>query len=291
MQLIFILCLAMFFIAIVGAFWALFTKQGGLSSLLFLVSAVSFVGAVAGKMFVVVPTSTVGVVTSFGQVETSLPEGLHFVAPWKTVYAVDVSTSVASAKNSEAASKDMQKVHSDITVNFYVIPNEADKLFKQNPSLTYKESFVIPILYEVFKAVVATHTAEELLSKRDEVSAQISQLLNQKLKQYHIAVQSVQMVNFGFSAEFDKAIEEKVTASQRSATAQRNLEKVQFEAQQRIVQAEAEAKAIKIQAEAIDKQGGIGYVQLKAVEKWDGKLPQVSGGSTPFINLNTFPAK
>ncbi len=230
MQLIFMLCLAMFFIAIVGAFWALFTKQGGLSSLLFLVSAVSFVGAVAGKMFVVVPTSTVGVVTSFGQVETSLPEGLHFVAPWKTVYPVDVSTSVASAKNSEAASKDMQKVHS-------------------------------------------------------------SQLLNQKLKQYHIAVQSVQMVNFGFSAEFDKAIEEKVTASQRSATAQRNLEKVQFEAQQRIVQAEAEAKAIKIQAEAIDKQGGIGYVQLKAVEKWDGKLPQVSGGSTPFINLNTFPAK
>ena len=48
-----------------------------------------------------------------------------------------------------------------------------------------------------------------------------------------------------------------------------------------------EAEAIKIQAEAITQQGGRDYVNLKAVEKWDGKLPtqMIPNATMPFINL------
>ena len=69
-----------------------------------------------------------------------------------------------------------------------------------------------------------------------------------------------------------------------------NLEAEKFKAQQKIVAAEATARAIKIQAEAITQQGGKDYVQLKAVEKWNGVLPtqMIPGSSVPFVNLTGF---
>ena len=63
-------------------------------------------------------------------------------------------------------------------------------------------------------------------------------------------------------------------------------DRIRVEAQQKIAMAEAEARTIQIQAQAIKEQGGAEYVQLKAIEKWNGELPQVNGGATPFINFN-----
>jgi uncharacterized membrane protein YqiK len=61
---------------------------------------------------------------------------------------------------------------------------------------------------------------------------------------------------------------------------------VKIDAEKKIAMAEAEAETIRIQANAIRAQGGSEYVQLKAIEKWDGKLPQYNGGgAVPFINI------
>lgn len=240
------------------------------------------------SMFTVVPASTVGVQSTFGRVHTDvLAEGAHFVAPWVRVHEVPISTTMASAEKSEAGSRDLQSVHANITVNYHVEAASARELYILNPSLNYEAQFVVPAIYETFKAVVAGYTAEELVTKRAEVSANISRALNSKLSLYHISVQNINLVNFGFSRAFDAAIEEKVTASQKSETAKRNLERVKYEAEQRIAQAEGEAKAIAIQAAAIEKQGGAAYTQLKAIEKWDGKLPtyMTSDAATPFVSI------
>ena len=80
----------------------------------------------------------------------------------------------------------------------------------------------------------------------------------------------------------------KVTAEQNALAAKNKLEQVRFEAEQRISQAKGEAEAIRIQAQAITQQGGKDYVQLKAIEKWSGKLPDVMipGATIPFLNLD-----
>ena len=51
--------------------------------------------------------------------------------------------------------------------------------------------------------------------------------------------------------------------------------------------AQADAEAIKIQAQAINSQGGADYVALQAIGKWNGVLPvqMIPGGAVPFINL------
>ena len=94
-------------------------------------------------------------------------------------------------------------------------------------------------------------------------------------------LKSIQVVN----AEYQKAIEQKVISTQATLKADQDLQRIKIEAQQAIAKAEGEAKAIAIQAQAIQNQGGAQYVQLKAIEKWDGNLPNVMSGAMPFINV------
>ena len=238
--------------------------------------------------FTAVPASHQAVVTTFGKVSHEvLPEGAHLILPWQKAHNVYMGMDVAAATKAEAGSKDLQSVTADLTANYSVEPKNARDLYQLIPSLSYEQAFVVPAMFEVFKGVVAQYTADELITKRQEISAAITKALDARLAQYHINIQSVNLINFAFSRSFNAAIEEKVTASQKAATAQRNLERVRYEADARIAQAEGEAKAISIQAAAIEKQGGAAYTQLKAIEKWDGKLPQymTSGTATPFLSI------
>lgn len=242
----------------------------------------------AFSAFTTVSASHVAVVTTFGKVSPELlSEGAHFIAPWSRTREIYLGQQRVDAAKSDAGSKDLQSVHADLVVNFVVDPNKARELYVSNPTLTYADLLLQPATYETFKAVVAQYTAEELVTKRQEVSAAIATNLQQRMRQYHLIVQNVNLVNFGFSKAFDAAIEEKVTANQKAATAENNLKRTKFEAEQRIAQAEGEAKAIAIQSAAVEKSGGQGYVQLQAISKWDGKLPQyVTGGTAmPFVQI------
>lgn len=253
----------------------------GANLLVFLL--ISFIAALT-----FVPTSNVGVVKTFGKVSpTTLSEGVSMILPWQNYSSVYIGMDALTTSKAEAASRDLQVVHAELLTNFHVDPSMAKELYQQIPSLNYKNDFVNPAIYEMFKAVVAQYTAEELIEKRSEVSNLITKSLNEKLRQYHITVMSVNLTNFGFSKSFDEAIEEKVTALQRAATAENDLKRKKFEAEQRIVQAKGEAEAIRIQAQAIANVGGADYVQLQAIGKWDGKMPQyVTGGQAlPMIGV------
>jgi regulator of protease activity HflC (stomatin/prohibitin superfamily) len=126
-----------------------------------------------------------------------------------------------------------------------------------------------------------------LITKRDEVRELITLKLEDKLTQRGLIINDVNIINFKFSEEFDRAIEQKVKAEQEALKAEKDLERVKFEAQQQIESSKAEAEKIRIQAEAITKQGGAEYVKLQWIQKWDGKLPStmLNEGSNMLINL------
>jgi regulator of protease activity HflC (stomatin/prohibitin superfamily) len=104
---------------------------------------------------------------------------------------------------------------------------------------------------------------------------------------FNITVSNISLVNFGFSPEYQKAIEAKVISVQQTAKAQQDLERIKVEAASRIAQADGEAKAIAIQAAAIQSNGGENYVKLQWIEKWDGKLPTtvLGGDSKTLMNI------
>lgn len=283
----FMLSILFLVIFVLGLIISLFLPHAAKIRLISFISLGISIIAFGFSAFTVVNVSRVGIQSTFGKVSNQvLNEGAHFIAPWVDVTEVLVSSQQASTR-SEAASKDMQVVFAGITLNYSVDPGKARELYSITPRLDYEKQFVEPAMHEVFKAIVARYTAEELVTKRTEVSDAIIKDLQSKLSKYYISVNNLNIVEFNFSKSFNLAIEEKVTATQKALTAERDLERAKFVAQQRVEQARGEAEAIRIQSEAITKNGGAEYVKLQAIQKWDGKLPQYSlGNSTPILNLN-----
>lgn len=238
------------------------------------------------QSFTVVTAGHSGVQVTLGTVNpVPLTEGIHFVNPISSVKDVDVRLQRGELKNSSASTKDLQVVHTDIVVNYRLNANQTAHIYKDF-GLDLDSKLLAPAMNEAFKAVTAHFNSEELITKRDIVSAEIKQELQEKVGKYGIDINEISLVNFGFSPEYQKSIEAKVIATQEKLKAEQDLQRIQVEAKSRIAQAEGEAKAISIQAQAIQSNGGAQYVQLQAIDRWDGKLPYYMGsGAVPFVNI------
>jgi regulator of protease activity HflC (stomatin/prohibitin superfamily) len=239
------------------------------------------------ESFTVVPAGHVGVQVTLGEVNpTPLSEGVHFVNPFSSVKNVEVRVVKAELKGSSAGTKDLQVVHTDIVVNYRIAGQQAAHMYKEF-GLDLENKILLPSANEAFKAVTAHYTSEELVTKRGEVSKTIHETLQEKVAKYGLTVSEISLVNFGFSGEYQKAIEQKVIATQQKQKAEQDLERIKVEAASRIAQAEGEAKAIAIQAQAIQSNGGQQYVQLQWIEKWDGKMPNtvVNGSQGMMLNV------
>lgn len=265
--------------AVVGGF--IFSQR----TLGVVVGAIAFTIAFVFECFTIVPPGHVGVQVTMGTVNpVALSAGVNFVNPISSVRNVEIRVKRADLKEAQAGTKDLQSVHTDIVIQYNLSPQKVPTIYSQF-GLNVDDKILGPGVNEAFKAVTAHYNSEELITKRDQVSAEILNHVRAKVAPFDIDVQGISLVNFGFSPEYQKAIEAKVIATQQKQKAEQDLERIKVEAQSRIAQAEGEAKAIAIQASAIQNQGGAAYVQLKAIEKWDGNLPNVMSGAMPFINV------
>lgn len=236
-----------------------------------------------------VPTGYVGIRTQFGAVTGApLQAGLQFKLPFiQSIEIMDIKIQKIEAQ-AFAASKDLQTVTSKIAVNFSVDPSKAIELYK-NVGINYKAVIIEPAVQEVVKMATAQFTAEELIAKRSEVSQKMTKFLSDKISKKGILINDFNVLNFDFSNDFNKAIEQKQVAQQQALKASQDLERIKIEAEQKIVQAKAEAESLRIQKQEITadllKLREIEN-QTKAIEKWDGKLPNYTGNGTPFINVS-----
>lgn len=231
-----------------------------------------------------------GVVTRFGEYKRTLEPGLHFKSPIaekRTKFEVRTQKVEAEASS---ASQDLQMVETTIALNFNIDPSKVSEVYA-DVRTDYMEIIILPSIQEAVKASTAQFNAEALITKRPNVRDTIVEFLVERLSKRGIVVTDVSIVDFQFSEEFDKAIEAKVTAEQRALEAENKLKQVEFERQQRIEQATGEAEAIRIQAEAITKQGGAEYIQLQWIEAWrkgGSQVPRtvLSNDSSFLLNLD-----
>ena len=244
--------------------------------------------------FVVIGAGERGVVMNFGAVQKEiLNEGLHIRMPiMQKVVIMNVQVQKGEGQG-DAASKDLQQVTTNVAINYHLDPLKVAHIYQSIGTFNQVgERIILPALSESVKAATAQYTAEELISKRQEVREKIRQLLLVRLAVYGVIVDDFSIVNFAFSREFSNAIESKTTAEQLKLKAERDLERIRIEADQKILQAQAEAESLRLQKENVTenliKLRQI-EMQQRAIEKWDGKLPQVTGAATPFIDLRGAP--
>jgi regulator of protease activity HflC (stomatin/prohibitin superfamily) len=159
----------------------------------------------------------------------------------------------------------------------------------------YKTRIVDPAIQEAFKFTTAQFTAEELITQREEVKNRARGFLRERLGAFHVIVDELNIVTFEFSRAFNDAIEAKQVAAQRVQQSVNEQQRAKVDADTRVIAAQGDAQAVLTRAKAAAEAQQLQratlsdlYVQFLAVDKWDGKMPQVTGGgATPFITLPT----
>ncbi|MFT4778656.1 MAG: regulator of protease activity HflC (stomatin/prohibitin superfamily) [Flavobacteriales bacterium] len=236
-----------------------------------------------------------GIVQNFGAVQDEvLNEGIHFRMPVvQTVIIMNVQIQKVLT-DAASSSSDLQDVDMSVALNYHIKPEQANLVY-QSIGVQYKDRIIDPAIQEVMKAVSAKYTAEELITKRPAVSSEMKEALTIRLSTSNIEVDAFSIIDFSFSQTFTDAIEAKQTAEQNALKAKRDLDRIKVEAEQTVAAATAEAEALGLQKMNITPdliELRKIEANLKAIEKWDGVLPQVTGsGAIPFIGVDELDAK
>ena len=261
--------------------------------------ALVIIAAISAASVQIVESGNRGVLLHWSAVDITVPplqEGLHFVVPFQDkVVNMEVRT-LKFVKATSGASRDLQTVSTEVTVNYRASPNSVNVLY-QEVGLDYEGRIIQPAVEEVVKQITAKYNAEELITKRPLVKADIETEITARLNPYNILTDAISITDFQFSPLFSQAIESKVEAEQKALKAENDLRRIEVEARQQeqqakgiaaanVAEAAGEAEAIKIINEALAQNPY--YLEWLKVQAWDGKLPLVVGESgTPFIQIPT----
>ena len=246
---------------------------------------VFIIAALILRPFAIVGAGERGVMMRFGKIQDAiLDEGIHPIVPIVTsVKTLSVRVQKTDLQ-ADAASKDLQKITTDLAVNWNVDPAKVNQVFQQvGDEEQIVTSILSPAISEVLKAATSKKTAEEIITKRTELKTEIDNTLKKRLEPYGVIVRDVSLINFGFSPEFSKAIEAKQIAEQEAKQAEFTVQKATQDAQAEINRAKGKAEAQRLQRQTLTAE----ILQQQAIEKWNGQFPTVmgGGGTLPLINI------
>lgn len=155
--------------------------------------------------------------------------------------------------------------------------------------------------------VFGRYTAAQAIQKREQLSLDVKTAVARALGDIPVVIAAVQVESVDFSDVYEKSIEQRMLAEVQiettrqlkttseinaeiqviKATADANAKRQQFTAEADGIKLRGEAEAAAIEAKAKALQANTNLVQLNAVEKWNGTLPQtmVPGSTVPFIGV------
>lgn len=286
-------------------------KGSAVAKLAIVIALLLVIVALAGACVRTVPTGYTGILTTFGKVEDSnLDAGVHIKAPWQNIVLMDNRVQKQSL-DTQAFSSDIQQVDVRLTVTYTINKSAAAGLYEK-VGLRYYDSVVYPQLMENTKTVFANYTAEGLIEKRDQLAAQVTEMMRADVESYGIDISNVAIENIDFSDSFTDAIEAKQVATQElqraqtqqqqanleaSAAAERQRIAAQAEADVAKIAADAEAYAISAKAaaeaeanEKIAQSLTDALIEYTQAQLWNGELPSTyvgSADSLPVLNVNS----
>jgi regulator of protease activity HflC (stomatin/prohibitin superfamily) len=257
------------------------------------VGAVGIVGvlvlviAILGS-FTQVGVGEVGIVKHFGAIDPAHPDifepGIHAKVPFRDDVIIFDTRIQKDQVDASAASKDGVTIHSTIAVNFHIDASKAP-LILQNIGPNYKDRIIDQQIQQAFKDVTAQYAGLELIQKREEVAIKARTTLKDKLAPYFIVVDEFTIPNYEFPKEFNDAILATQVANQQNLQAKQLQEKARTEAETALIVAQGLANAQKAQATTLTPE----YLQLQAINKWNGQLPQYLTPNTPLPFIGTTP--
>lgn len=245
----------------------------------------------------VIPQGHAGVVYSrnTGVQEQTLPQGWRFVKPWERVTPYPVSTETVTVKPFNVQTKDGKPLAIELQYDY---KNELEKLpyiynkFKGQDSDVIEEGWLQSRVKKAALTVFSQYSVLEVFQQQGPIGVKIEGEFRKLIQEHGFLVDSLTLGAPQPDKNTMTAIQSVVDAQQKLEQLTIEKQQAKAEAQKKIEEAKGQAESITIRAKAeaeanalLEKSLTENVVNYKSLEKWDGKLPQVTGGGTPMISI------
>ena len=191
--------------------------------------------------------------------------------------------------------KENMAINVDVGITYHIQEDKVVDLFKsyRRGAEEITHIFLRNHVRDAMTRAAANMTIEEISAGRAAFMDGVQKTVQEQVGNLGIVIESIYLVNdMRFPPQVLEAINNKIAAIQRAQQRENELRETEAEAKKVLSKAEGEAKAILATAEAQAKANDLlsksltrELVEMKRIEKWNGILPQVSGGATPFIDM------
>jgi prohibitin 2 len=236
----------------------------------------------------IIPPGHRGVLVTMGRVSpTFAPEGFGFKPPFISQVVPISIRQQTKTTGADCYSSDLQQINIELKVLYRIPENMVVKIFQEHSGDPF-DSLVAPRVSEALKEVAAQQSAEQIVTKREEIKIKALASAKQKLGNL-LLIEDIVIEKVSLSKELEAAIEAKMVQEQEAAKAKFVKQKAEIEASTAVIKANGEAEAIRIRGKAL--QDSPGLVQLQIVEKWNGVSPLVvgsggNGGANILLPIN-----
>jgi regulator of protease activity HflC (stomatin/prohibitin superfamily) len=238
---------------------------------------------------------------------TPLGPGLHIRNPVFTAieeYPTYMQTLVLTRASTEGSlnndeinvnSKEGQPLSLDVSMSFELEPRKVPQLYQtfRTDISIIQHTYVKQAIRQALQEIAGEEAIADVMGpKKAEATGRVQRLLEQRLSPYGLVVRQFTINELRAPSTVIDAINTKNVMQQQALTSQNELQKNTFQAQGDSIKAAGQAKAImalaNAQAEANRKLAASitpTLVQYEMAKKWDGKLPQVTSGAIPMLQL------
>ena len=225
--------------------------------------------------------------------------GMHWISPWKNVYQFPIFEQNDTWEGNDAfhfQTSEGMAVSSDIGITYHLNPSAIPTIFQR-----YRRGmdeitnvFIRNFIRDAINKAASRTKIEDLYSGKESFFDDVEAHVRADLSPIGVELSRIYLIGrFHFPQNVITALNSKIEANQRAqqrenelreaeAEAKKQIAKAEGQARCAIVQAESEAEANHLLSQSVTEQ----LIQWQAVQKWDGKLPQVTSGATPFIQLD-----
>lgn len=255
-------------------------------------------------LFKMISPGYVGVVVdllgdSKGVETKELHVGMHVIAPWKTVYQFPIFEQNHTWEGRDAFNFQTSEglaITADIGITYHIRPDSIPTIFaKYRRGMDeITDTFIRNFVRDAINKAASKMKIEDLYGESKEEFFDIVQTqVKKELHDIGFEISRIYLIGrFHFPESVVVALNQKIEAIQRAQQRENELREAEAEAKKQVAKAAGQAQCVMLQAESEAKANTIlsqsvtaELIQWQAVQKWDGKLPSVTSGATPFINV------
>ena len=241
----------------------------------------------------------------------TVPQGMAWKVPWVTQvqsYPTALRTYTMVRRGGEGSSagddsidlptREGQHITQDISVTYNTSEEIAGQVFKTFRGADISDieaTFIRRTIITVAQNTAGQMSLSEVISaKRNDLQDNIQKNLSTELEKMGFHLDKVNLGASHLPQSLEVQMQQKMAAQQQAQQAEYELQKNQMLAKAEVAKAEGEAQSTLVRAKAQATANKLlqttlsqSLIQSKAIDKWDGRLPQITGGATPFIDLKS----